>query len=108
MRCWPGRPPPRTTASACRASWGRRRDDSRGSIAGSAGDRGADRGAESRGRYGVTGPARDLVHSDVAELTRLLSSGAVSAVEVTRAYLARIEAEDGRIGAYLHVDAEAA
>jgi aspartyl-tRNA(Asn)/glutamyl-tRNA(Gln) amidotransferase subunit A len=56
----------------------------------------------------VTGPARDLVHSDVAELTRLLSSGAVSAVEVTRAYLARIEAEDGRIGAYLHVDAEAA
>ncbi|WP_456862291.1 Asp-tRNA(Asn)/Glu-tRNA(Gln) amidotransferase subunit GatA [Geodermatophilus sp. SYSU D00691] len=50
----------------------------------------------------------DLVRADVAELSRLLSSGEVSAVEVTSAYLDRIEAEDGRIGAYLFVDREAA
>src|SRR6185312_13520995 len=32
--------------------------------------------------------------------------GEASAVEVTRAYLERITAEDGRIAAYLHVDSE--
>src|SRR3954451_16379687 len=48
-----------------------------------------------------------LVRTDVAELTRQLSAGEVSAVEVTKAYLERIAAEDGAIGAYLHVDAEA-
>jgi len=50
----------------------------------------------------------DLTRADVAELSGLLSSGAVSAVEVTRAHLDRIAAEDGRLGAYLHVDGDAA
>ncbi|MGY1602897.1 Asp-tRNA(Asn)/Glu-tRNA(Gln) amidotransferase subunit GatA [Geodermatophilus sp. SYSU D00815] len=50
----------------------------------------------------------DLVRTDVAGLTRLLSSGEVSAAEVTQAYLDRIAAEDGRIGAYLFVDPDAA
>src|SRR3954463_4547469 len=101
MRCWPGRPPPRTTASACRGSWGRRRDDSRGSIAGSA----SDRGAESRGGRGVS---TDLTRADVAELSRLLTAGDVRAAEVTRAHLDKIAADDDRLGAYLHVDADAA
>src|SRR4051812_28938039 len=58
----------------------------------------------------MTQPAAvgDLVRADVAELTRLLTAGEVSAVEVTRAYLDRIAAEDGRLHSYLHVDAEAA
>ncbi|MBN1093616.1 Asp-tRNA(Asn)/Glu-tRNA(Gln) amidotransferase subunit GatA [Blastococcus sp. TML/M2B] len=50
----------------------------------------------------------DLTTTDAAELGRLLSGGEVSAVEVTRSYLDRIEAEDDAIGAYLHVDGEAA
>ena len=53
-------------------------------------------------------PVRDLVRADVAELTGLLSSGEVSAAEVTQAYLDRIAAADDRVGAYLHVDPEAA
>jgi aspartyl-tRNA(Asn)/glutamyl-tRNA(Gln) amidotransferase subunit A len=48
-----------------------------------------------------------LTTTDVAELSRLLSSGEVSAVEVTRAYLDRIAADDDRLGAYLHVDPDA-
>ena len=43
----------------------------------------------------------------VAELQAALADGATSA-EVTRAYLDRIAAEDGELGSYLHVDAEAA
>jgi aspartyl-tRNA(Asn)/glutamyl-tRNA(Gln) amidotransferase subunit A len=43
----------------------------------------------------------------VAELQAALADGATSA-DVTRAYLDRIEAEDGVLGAYLHVDPEAA
>jgi aspartyl-tRNA(Asn)/glutamyl-tRNA(Gln) amidotransferase subunit A len=50
----------------------------------------------------------ELTTTDAAELGRLLTAGDVTAVEVTRAYLDRIAAEDGAIGASLHVDAEAA
>jgi aspartyl-tRNA(Asn)/glutamyl-tRNA(Gln) amidotransferase subunit A len=50
----------------------------------------------------------DLTTTDAAELGRLLSAGEVAAVEVTRAFLDRIEAEDAALGAYLHVDGEAA
>jgi aspartyl-tRNA(Asn)/glutamyl-tRNA(Gln) amidotransferase subunit A len=50
----------------------------------------------------------DLTRSDVAELARLLSSGEVSAVEVTRAHLDRIAADDDRLGSYLHVEDDAA
>jgi aspartyl-tRNA(Asn)/glutamyl-tRNA(Gln) amidotransferase subunit A len=54
----------------------------------------------------VTGT--DLTTTDVAELSRALAAGEVSSAEVTGAYLDRIAAEDGELGAYLHVDAEAA
>jgi aspartyl-tRNA(Asn)/glutamyl-tRNA(Gln) amidotransferase subunit A len=50
----------------------------------------------------------DLTTADVVELSRLLTSGEVSAVEVTRAHLDRIAAEDGRLGSYLHVADDAA
>ena len=54
------------------------------------------------------GASGDLTHLDVATLSDLLGKGEVSSVEVTRAYLDRIAAEGGRLGAYLHVDSEAA
>jgi aspartyl-tRNA(Asn)/glutamyl-tRNA(Gln) amidotransferase subunit A len=50
----------------------------------------------------------DLTRADVAELSRLLSSGEVSAVEVTRAHLDRIAADDDRLGSYLHVEHDSA
>lgn len=50
----------------------------------------------------------ELTTTDAAELGRLLSAGEVTSVEVTRAYLDRIAAEDGALGSYLHVDAESA
>src|SRR4051794_26872502 len=54
------------------------------------------------------GRVPDLTRPDVAELSRLLTAGEVSAVEVTRAHLDRIAAEDAQLGAYLFVDDEAA
>jgi aspartyl-tRNA(Asn)/glutamyl-tRNA(Gln) amidotransferase subunit A len=42
------------------------------------------------------------------ELRDALRDGRLSAVEATRAYLARIETHDGAVGAYLTVDAEGA
>ncbi|HEV7728095.1 MAG TPA: Asp-tRNA(Asn)/Glu-tRNA(Gln) amidotransferase subunit GatA [Modestobacter sp.] len=50
----------------------------------------------------------DLTGLDVSALTGLLSAGEVSAVELTRAHLDRIAADDPTLGAYLHVDGEAA
>jgi aspartyl-tRNA(Asn)/glutamyl-tRNA(Gln) amidotransferase subunit A len=50
----------------------------------------------------------DLTRTDVATLADLLAARRVSSVEVTRAHLDRIAAEDGGLGAYLHVDPEAA
>ncbi|MEU2349231.1 Asp-tRNA(Asn)/Glu-tRNA(Gln) amidotransferase subunit GatA [Modestobacter sp. NPDC049651] len=50
----------------------------------------------------------DLTTKDVAELSRLLTAGEVSAVDVTRAHLDRIAAEDGALHCYLHVEDEAA
>ncbi|MBY3554385.1 Asp-tRNA(Asn)/Glu-tRNA(Gln) amidotransferase subunit GatA [Modestobacter lapidis] len=50
----------------------------------------------------------DLTTLDVAALQSALSTGEVSAVEVTRAHLDRIAADDARLGAYLHVDPDAA
>jgi aspartyl-tRNA(Asn)/glutamyl-tRNA(Gln) amidotransferase subunit A len=50
----------------------------------------------------------DLTTLDVATLQQSLAAGEVSAVEVTRAHLDRIAADDGRLGSYLHVDPEAA
>jgi len=52
--------------------------------------------------------AADLTRLDVAELSGLLTAGEVSAVEVTRAHLDRIAADDTRLGAYLDVQDDAA
>src|SRR3954454_3163890 len=49
-----------------------------------------------------------LTTTDVAELSRLLTAGEVTAVEVTRAHLDRIAADDAELGAYLHVEDDAA
>src|SRR3954453_7733674 len=49
-----------------------------------------------------------LTTKDVAELSRLLAAGDVSAVDRTRPPLDRIAAEDGELGSYLHVDPDAA
>jgi aspartyl-tRNA(Asn)/glutamyl-tRNA(Gln) amidotransferase subunit A len=50
----------------------------------------------------------ELTGTDAAELARLLAAGDLTSAEVTTAYLERIEAEDGELGAYLHVDRDAA
>ena len=50
----------------------------------------------------------ELTRSTAADRADLLAQGSVSAREVAQAHLDRIAAEDGAIGAYLHVDAEAA
>src|SRR3954453_22497348 len=49
-----------------------------------------------------------LTTKDVAELSRLLAAGEVTAVDRTRPPLDRIAAEDGELGSYLHVDPDAA
>jgi aspartyl-tRNA(Asn)/glutamyl-tRNA(Gln) amidotransferase subunit A len=54
------------------------------------------------------GATTDLTTTDAAELVRALAAKEISSVEATRAYLDRIEATDGDLGAYLHVDADAA
>ncbi len=50
----------------------------------------------------------DLTALTAVELQAALAAGETSSVEVTRAHLDRIAAEDGSLGAYLHVDGEAA
>jgi aspartyl-tRNA(Asn)/glutamyl-tRNA(Gln) amidotransferase subunit A len=50
----------------------------------------------------------DLTTLDAAELGRRLAAGGTSSVELTQAYLDRIAAQDDVLGAYLHVDADAA
>ena len=53
-------------------------------------------------------PASGLTTTDVVELGRLLAQKEVSSAELTGAYLDRIAAQDGELGAYLHVDPDAA
>jgi aspartyl-tRNA(Asn)/glutamyl-tRNA(Gln) amidotransferase subunit A len=50
----------------------------------------------------------ELVRRTAAELAGALAAGDVSSVELTQAHLDRIEAVDGAVHAYLHVDAEGA
>jgi aspartyl-tRNA(Asn)/glutamyl-tRNA(Gln) amidotransferase subunit A len=50
----------------------------------------------------------DLTRLDASEIAAAIASGDVSAVEVTQAHLDRIEAVDGAVRAFLHVDAEGA
>ncbi len=52
--------------------------------------------------------ATDLTRQTAAALGQLIGAGEVSAVEVTQAHLDRIEAVDGQMHAFLHVDAEGA
>jgi aspartyl-tRNA(Asn)/glutamyl-tRNA(Gln) amidotransferase subunit A len=46
----------------------------------------------------------DLIHRSATELARLIATGEVSSVEVTRAHLDRIAEVDDRVHAFLHVD----
>jgi aspartyl-tRNA(Asn)/glutamyl-tRNA(Gln) amidotransferase subunit A len=50
----------------------------------------------------------DLTRATAAELADALASKTVSSVEVTQSHLDRIEAVDGQVHAFLHVDAEGA
>ncbi|GLZ79807.1 glutamyl-tRNA(Gln) amidotransferase subunit A [Actinorhabdospora filicis] len=50
----------------------------------------------------------DVTNLTAAELAGVIASGEASAAEVAEAFLGRIEAEDGAINAFLHVDAEGA
>jgi aspartyl-tRNA(Asn)/glutamyl-tRNA(Gln) amidotransferase subunit A len=50
----------------------------------------------------------DIVYATAAEQARRIARREVSAVELTRAYLDRIDAIDGAIGSYLAVDADGA
>ncbi len=50
----------------------------------------------------------ELTTLSAADIARAIGAGELTSVEVTRAYLDRIAAEDGQLGAYLHVDPEAA
>ena len=50
----------------------------------------------------------DLIHATAAELAAKIHSGEVSSVEVTQSHLDRIAETDGKVNAFLHVDAEGA
>ncbi len=50
----------------------------------------------------------DLIKLTAAEIAAKIASGEVTAVEVTEAHLARIEAVDEKVHAFLHVDREGA
>ncbi|KAB8165861.1 Asp-tRNA(Asn)/Glu-tRNA(Gln) amidotransferase subunit GatA [Streptomyces sp. 3MP-14] len=50
----------------------------------------------------------DLIRLTAAELAAEIAAGSVSSVEVTEAHLARVEAVDEKVHAFLHVDREGA
>ena len=50
----------------------------------------------------------ELLHSSAADLAGLIASGLASSREVTQAHLDRIDAVDGSVRAFLHVDGERA
>lgn len=56
----------------------------------------------------MTSSSTDLTRRTAVELAEAIHSGEVSAVEVTQAHLDRIDAVDGAVHAFLHVDAEGA
>ena len=53
-------------------------------------------------------PSPELTRRTAVDLAAMIAGGDVSAVEVARAHLGRIDALDGRIHAFLHVDHEGA
>ena len=50
----------------------------------------------------------DLTRLTAAEISSRLAAGQITSVEVTRACLERIDAVDGRVHAFLHIDADGA
>ena len=50
----------------------------------------------------------DLTRLSAASLAGLVASGEASAVEVAQEHLDRVEAVDGKLNAFLHVDAPGA
>ena len=50
----------------------------------------------------------DLIHASAVELAAQIANKTVSAVEVTQVHLDRIAEVDGRVNAFLHVDADGA
>lgn len=52
--------------------------------------------------------SRDWTRATAADIADALASGETTSVEVTRAHLDRIAAVDGKVHAFLHVDAEGA
>ncbi|GAA2364948.1 Asp-tRNA(Asn)/Glu-tRNA(Gln) amidotransferase subunit GatA [Streptomyces carpaticus] len=50
----------------------------------------------------------DVIHRTAAEIATQVADGTVTATEVTEAHLARIEAVDEKVHAFLHVDREGA
>ena len=50
----------------------------------------------------------DLIHASAVELAAQIANKTVSAIEVTQAHLDRIAEVDGRVNAFLHVDADGA
>jgi aspartyl-tRNA(Asn)/glutamyl-tRNA(Gln) amidotransferase subunit A len=55
-----------------------------------------------------SGSTSELIRLSAADLAARISTGEVSAVEVARAHLDRIDAVDGSVRAFLHVDTEGA
>ncbi|WP_037572612.1 Asp-tRNA(Asn)/Glu-tRNA(Gln) amidotransferase subunit GatA [Phaeacidiphilus oryzae] len=53
-------------------------------------------------------PATDITRWTAAETAEAVAAGKVTAVEVTQAHLDRIAAVDGKVHAFLHVDADGA
>ena len=50
----------------------------------------------------------ELIRKDASELSALLQAGDISSVELTQAHLDRIDAVDGKVHAFLHVDHQGA
>lgn len=50
----------------------------------------------------------DIIKLTAAETAEKIASGELTAVEVTEAHLARIDATDEKVNAFLHVDREGA
>lgn len=56
----------------------------------------------------ATEGSEHLCRLSAIEIARAIAAGEVTALEVTNAHLARIEAVDGKIHAFLHVDHDGA
>lgn len=64
--------------------------------------------ADARQRAGSVPPANDATRLSLAELSLAYASGALTPLDVTAAYLAHIDAENARLGAYVTVSRDRA